>query len=79
MKEYRYIEAFDDQDALRHEIGVSPRLEGVGLGPDSLDGEMTTATPPAPPPDCPGAVLLPLSRFAHRVLGEMPMDGQTDT
>jgi ferredoxin/flavodoxin---NADP+ reductase len=57
-KEYKYIEAFVDQEALRQEIArLRPRLEAVGQDADTLMAEMTTATPPARPADCPGRML----------------------
>src|SRR6266567_2350137 len=42
-KEYKYIEAFVDQDALRQEIArLRPRLEAVGQDAEALIAEMTT-------------------------------------
>src|SRR4029450_10900613 len=47
-KEYKYIEAFVAQEALRQEIArLRPALEAVGQDADRLMAEMTTATPPA--------------------------------
>ena len=68
-KEYKYIEAFVDQDALRQEIArLRPRLEAVGQDADTLMAEMTTATPPARPADCPGRMLFRFLASPTRVL-----------
>jgi len=57
-KEYKYIEAFVDQTALRQEIErLSPRLEAVGQDAEALIAEMTTTAPPAQPANCPGRML----------------------
>jgi ferredoxin--NADP+ reductase len=68
-KEYKYIEAFVDQDALRQEIErLRPRLEAVGQDADTLIAEMTTATPSARPVDCPGRMLFRFLASPTRVL-----------
>src|SRR5215470_6132643 len=68
-KEYKYIEAFVDQEALRQEIArLRPRLEAVGQDADALMAEMTTATPPARPADCPGRMLFRFLASPTRVL-----------
>ena len=68
-KEYKYIEAFVDQDALRQEIArLRPRLEAVGQDAEALMAEMTTATPPARPADCPGRMLFRFLASPTRVL-----------
>lgn len=68
-REYRYIEAFVDQAALRQEIErLRPRLEAVGQDTDALIAEMTTATPPPRPADCPGRMLFRFLASPTRVL-----------
>ncbi len=68
-KEYKYIEACVDQTALRQEIArLRPRLEAVGQDADALLAEMTTATPPARPADCPGRMLFRFLASPTRVL-----------
>ena len=68
-KEYKYIEAFVDQDALRQEIArLRPRLEAVGQDAETLIAEVTTATPPARPADCPGRILFRFLASPSRVL-----------
>lgn len=68
-KEYKYIEAFVDQDALRQEIArLRPCLEAVGQDADALIAEMTTATPPARPADCPGRMTFRFLASPTRVL-----------
>ena len=68
-KEYKYIEAFVDQDALRQEIvRLRPRLEAVGQDVDALIAEMTTATPPDRPADCPGRMTFRFLASPTRVL-----------
>jgi ferredoxin--NADP+ reductase len=57
-KEYKFVEACVDQEALRQEIErLRPRLEAVGQNAEALIAEMTTATPPARPADCHGRML----------------------
>ena len=74
-KEYKYIEAFVDQDALRQEIArLRPRLEAVGQDADALIAEMTTATPPVRPVDCPGRMTFRFLASPTRVLTDA--DGQ---
>jgi ferredoxin--NADP+ reductase len=74
-KEYKYIEAFVDQEALRQEIArLRPRLEAVGQDADTLMAEMTTATPPTRPADCPGRMLFRFLASPTRVLTDT--DGQ---
>ncbi len=69
VKEYKYIEAFVDQDALRQEMArLRPRLEAVGQDAESLMAEMTTATPLARPADCPGRMLFRFLASPTRVL-----------
>jgi ferredoxin--NADP+ reductase len=68
-KEYKYIEAFVDQEALRQEIlRLRPRLEAVGQDAEALIAAMTTATPPARPADCPGRLLFRFLASPTRVL-----------
>lgn len=68
-KEYKYIEAFVDQDALRQEIArLRPCLEAVGQDAEALIAEMTTATPPARPADCPGRMTFRFLASPTRVL-----------
>src|SRR5262245_5397766 len=68
-KEYKYIEAFVDQDALRQEIArLRPRLEAVGQDAGALIAEMTAATPPARPADCPGRMTFRFLASPTRVL-----------
>src|SRR5215510_12526246 len=68
-KEYKYIEAFVDQTALRQEIArLRPRLEAVGQDAEALMAEMTTATPPARPADYPGRMLFRFLASPTRVL-----------
>jgi ferredoxin--NADP+ reductase len=68
-KEYKYIEAFVDQEALRQEIErLRPRLEAVGQDADTLIAEMTTATPPARPANYPGRMLFRFLASPTRVL-----------
>ena len=71
-KEYKYIEACVDQTALRQEIArLRPRLEAVGQDADALLAEMTTATPPARPADCPGRMLFRFLASPTRVLTDV--------
>jgi ferredoxin/flavodoxin---NADP+ reductase len=68
-KEYKYIEAFVDQDALRQEIArLRPRLEAVEQDVEALMAEMTTVTPPARPADYPGRMLFRFLASPTRVL-----------
>ena len=68
-KEYKYIEAFVDQAALRQEIErLRPRLEAVGQDADALIAEMTTDTPPARPADGPGRMFFRFLASPTRVL-----------
>ena len=68
-KEYKYIEAFVDQTALRQEIErLSPRLEAVGQDAEALIAEMTTTAPPAQPANCPGRMLFRFLASPTRVL-----------
>jgi ferredoxin--NADP+ reductase len=68
-KEYKFVEAFVDQEALRQEIErLRPRLEAVGQDADTLIAEMTTATPPARPADCHGRMLFRFLASPTRVL-----------
>ncbi len=69
VKEYKYIEAFVDQDALRQEMArLRPRLEAVSQDAEALMAEMTTATPLARPADCPGRMLFRFLASPTRVL-----------
>jgi ferredoxin--NADP+ reductase len=71
-KEYKYIEAFVDQAALRQEIErLRPRLTAVGQDAEALIAEMTTATPPARPADCPGRMLFRFLASPTRVLTDV--------
>jgi ferredoxin--NADP+ reductase len=71
-KEYKYIEAFVDQEALRQEIArLRPRLEAVGQDADALLAEMTTATPPARPVGYPGRMLFRFLASPTRVLTDV--------
>jgi ferredoxin--NADP+ reductase len=68
-KEYKFVEAFVDQDALRQEIErLRPRLEAVGQDAEALIAEMTTTTPPARPADCHGRMLFRFLASPTRVL-----------
>jgi len=68
-KEYKYIEAFVDQEALRQEIvRLRPRLEAVGQDAEALLAAMTTATPPVRPADRPGRLLFRFLASPTRVL-----------
>ncbi len=68
-KEYKYIEAFVDQDALRQEIArLRPRLEAVGQDAEALIAEMTTTPPPARLADYPGRMLFRFLASPTRVL-----------
>ena len=68
-KEYKYVEAFVDQAALRQEIErLRPRLEAVGQDADALIAEMTGATPSARPADCPGRMTFRFLASPTRVL-----------
>jgi ferredoxin--NADP+ reductase len=70
-KEYKYIEAFVDQDAVRQEIErLRPRLEAIGQDADALIAEMTTATPPERPADCPGRMTFRFLASPTRVLSD---------
>ena len=69
VKEYKYIEAFVDQDALRQEMArLRPRLEAVSQDAEALMAEMTTATPLARPAECPGRMLFRFLASPTRVL-----------
>jgi ferredoxin--NADP+ reductase len=68
-KEYKYIEPFVDQEALRREITrLRPRLEAVGQDADALQAEMTTTAPPARPVGSPGRMLFRFLASPTRVL-----------
>jgi len=68
-KEYKYIEAFVDQEALRQEIvRLRPRLEAVDQDAEALLAAMTTATPPVRPADRPGRLLFRFLASPTRVL-----------
>lgn len=68
-KEYKYIEAFVDQVALRQEIErLRPRLDAVGQDAEALIAEMSPETPPARPADCPGRMLFRFLASPTRVL-----------
>jgi ferredoxin--NADP+ reductase len=68
-KEYKYIEAFVDQVALRQEIErLRPRLDAVGQDADALIADMLTEMPPARPADCPGRMLFRFLASPTRVL-----------
>jgi len=61
-----------DQAALRQEIArLRPCLEAVGQDADALLAEMTTATPPAQPADCPGRMLFRFLASPTRVLTDV--------
>jgi ferredoxin--NADP+ reductase len=70
-KEYKFVEAFVDQEALRQEIErLRPRLEAVGQDAEGLIAEMTTAPPPARPADCHGRMLFRFLASPTRVLAD---------
>jgi ferredoxin--NADP+ reductase len=70
-KEYKYIEPFVDQEALRQEIArLRPRLEAVGQDADALLAEMTT-TPPARPVGYSGRMLFRFLASPTRVLTDV--------
>lgn len=69
VKEYRYIEPFVDQAALRAEIErLRPRLQAVGQDPHALIAEMTTDTAPPRPADCPGRMTFRFLASPTRVI-----------
>lgn len=71
-KEYKYIEAFVDQDALRQEIArLRPCLAAVGQDADALIAEMTSATSPVRPADCPGRMTFRFLASPTRVLTDV--------
>jgi len=68
-KEYKFIEAFVDQAALRQEIArLRPHLEAVGQDVPALIADMTTETPLPRPTDCPGRMLFRFLASPTRVL-----------
>jgi ferredoxin--NADP+ reductase len=67
-KEYKYIEPFVDQEAVRQEIlRLRPRLEAVGQDVDALVAEMTGQVAGDRPADCPGRMTFRFLASPHRV------------
>src|SRR6266540_63623 len=71
-KEYKYIEAFVDQTALRQETErLRPRLEAVGQDAEALIAGMTTTATPARPANCSGRMLFCFLASPTRVLTDV--------
>jgi len=71
IKEYRYVEPFVDQDALRQEIErLRPALEAVGQDADALIASMTTTTTLEQPVEGSGRMMFRFLASPSRVLAD---------